>query len=84
MPKVTHKCVQIINEAIAQAGGPPNLIVTMAEPTLQKTMKLLQHPRISLVVATGGPGVVKAVMSSGKRPLVLEPNLRCWWTRLLT
>ena len=67
--KVTHKCVKMINEAITQAGGPPNLIVTMAEPTLQKTMKLLQHPRISLVVATGGPGVVKAVMSSGKKAI---------------
>jgi propionaldehyde dehydrogenase len=67
--KVTHKCVQIINEAIAQAGGPPNLIVTMTDPTLQKTMKLLKHPKISLVVATGGPGVVKAVMSSGKKAI---------------
>ena len=67
--KVTHKAVEIVNKAIEEAGGPPHLIVTMEEPTLQMTMELMKNKKIMLVVATGGPGVVKAVMSSGKKAI---------------
>ncbi|WXJ94619.1 Succinate-semialdehyde dehydrogenase (acetylating) [Neomoorella carbonis] len=66
---VTLKAVEVLNQAIQEAGGPPNLLVSVREPTIQKTQDLIKHPKISLVVATGGPGVVQAVLCSGKKAI---------------
>lgn len=63
------KTVQIINEAIVSAGGPNNLVTTVKEPTLEKAEIMMKHKKINLLVATGGPGVVKAVLSSGKKAI---------------
>ena len=48
-------------------GGPENLAVAIAEPTIEASGIIFKHPDISLLVATGGPGVVTQVLSSGKR-----------------
>lgn len=66
---VTNKCVQIMNESIVEAGGPKNLIVSFDNPSMDKTGILLKHPKINMLVATGGPGVVNAVLTSGKKAI---------------
>ncbi|MCK5078066.1 MAG: aldehyde dehydrogenase family protein, partial [Calditrichia bacterium] len=38
--------IQLLNKAITSAGGPPNLIVTIAEPTIESAQKLMTHPGI--------------------------------------
>lgn len=66
--------VDLMNHAIVSAGGPPNLIITIAEPTIETGQKLMKHPGIGLLVVTGGPAVVKAAMNSGKRVVAAGPG----------
>jgi acyl-CoA reductase-like NAD-dependent aldehyde dehydrogenase len=68
------RCVDVINRAIVEAGGPANLVVTMAEPTIESAQALMVHPGIRLVVVTGGAGVVEAAMKSGKRAICAGPG----------
>lgn len=67
--KTSLRAVELINEAIRLAGGPENLVVTIDEPSIENTNKLMAHPDVKMLVATGGPGVVKSVMSSGKKAI---------------
>lgn len=63
-----------LNEAIAAAGGPQNLICTIANPTIETAGALMKHKAIRLIVVTGGPAVVKAAMNSGKRAIAAGPG----------
>ena len=56
-----------MNECSLAAGGPDNIAVTVEKPTMETSAVMMNHPDIPLLVATGGPGVVKAVLSVGKR-----------------
>ncbi|MCY7008545.1 aldehyde dehydrogenase EutE [Fusobacterium simiae] len=67
--KTSIRTVELINEAIKKVGGPDNLVVTIAEPSIENTEKIIANPNIKMLVATGGPGVVKTVMSSGKKAI---------------
>lgn len=71
---VSCRNVGLINEAVGRAGGPPNVITAMAEPTIESAQTLMQHKGIRLLVVTGGPGVVKAAMNSGKRAICAGPG----------
>ena len=59
--------VNLLNEASLEAGGPDNIACTVEKPTLASSAVMMKHKDIPLLVATGGPGVVTAVLSSGKR-----------------
>ncbi len=59
--------VNLLNEASLEAGGPDNIACTVAKPTMETSAVMMKHPDIPLIAATGGPGVVTAVLSSGKR-----------------
>lgn len=59
--------VNLLNEASLEAGGPDNIACTVEKPTLDSGAVMMKHKDIPLLVATGGPGVVTAVLSSGKR-----------------
>ncbi|MGL5361022.1 MAG: aldehyde dehydrogenase family protein, partial [Shewanella sp.] len=57
------KCV--LKAAIA-AGAPQDIIGWIDEPSVALSHQLMTHPHINLILATGGPGMVKAAYSSGK------------------
>ena len=59
--------VNLINEASVEVGGPDNIAVTVEHPTMETSDIMMKHKDIHLIAATGGPGVVTAVLSSGKR-----------------
>lgn len=61
--------VQLLNKAIVEAGGPENLVTMVKEPTLETVNQISQHPKVNLMVGTGGPGLVKALLSSGKKAI---------------
>ncbi len=65
--KVSNYAVQLVNQASIEAGGPENIAVSLHNPTLETSSYMMKHRDISLMVATGGPSVVTAVLSSGKR-----------------
>lgn len=72
--RVSCRNVGLINEAIMRAGGPPNVVTAMAEPTIESAQELMRHKGVRLLVVTGGPGVVKAAMASGKRAICAGPG----------
>lgn len=65
--KTSNFAVQIINEASISAGGPANIACSMDKPTLESSKVMMSHKDILLIAATGGPGVVTAVLQSGRR-----------------
>jgi acyl-CoA reductase-like NAD-dependent aldehyde dehydrogenase len=66
--------VHLLNEAIAGAGGPDNLLACVERPTIESAEALMKHPGVRLVVVTGGPGVVRAAMGSGKKVIAAGPG----------
>ena len=63
----SNYAVNLLNLASLEAGGPDNIAVSLANPTLDSGTAIFRHPDIPLLVATGGPGVVTTILSSGKR-----------------
>jgi acyl-CoA reductase-like NAD-dependent aldehyde dehydrogenase len=72
--RVSCHTVALLNKAVAGAGGPKNLVTCIANPTVESAQALMRHPGIRLVVVTGGGGVVKAAMESGKRAICAGPG----------
>lgn len=68
------RVIRLLNRVIVEAGGPPNLITAPMEPTIESAQELMKHPGIRLLVVTGGAGVVKAAMESGKRAICAGPG----------
>ncbi len=65
--KTSIYAINLVNEASIEAGGPDNVACTVEHPTLDSSNIMMHHKDIPLIAATGGPGVVTAVLSSGKR-----------------
>lgn len=65
--KVSQFAIQLVNEASVEAGGPENIVVSVEKPTMDASKIMMAHKDIPLIAATGGPGVVTTVLSSGKR-----------------
>ena len=66
--------VHLLNEAILSVGGPRDVLVSIDNPTIESAGALMKHPGVRLVVVTGGPGVVKAAMASGKKTIGAGPG----------
>jgi acetaldehyde dehydrogenase/alcohol dehydrogenase len=65
----TMEAAQVVLAAAVEAGAPPDLIGWIDEPSVSLSQALMQHPDINLILATGGPGMVKAAYSSGRPSL---------------
>lgn len=65
----SNYAVDLINRASFSAGGPKVLVASVVKPTLDTANIMYKHPAIRLLVCTGGPGVVKSVLSSGKKAI---------------
>jgi acetaldehyde dehydrogenase/alcohol dehydrogenase len=61
----TIAAAKVVREAAEAAGAPVGLIGWIDEPTIELSQALMQHPEVKLILATGGPGMVKAAYSSG-------------------
>ena len=71
---VSCRLVGMLNDAITREGGPQNLLCAMAAPTIESAGELMKHKGVTLLVVTGGPGVVKAAMASGKKAICAGPG----------
>ncbi|MBP2027094.1 acetaldehyde dehydrogenase (acetylating) [Acetoanaerobium pronyense] len=67
--KCTLEAVKIVHDAAVEAGAPENIISCISLPSIQATNELMKHKDIALIIATGGPGMVKASYSAGKPAL---------------
>lgn len=67
--KTANYAVDLVNRAILEAGGPENLVVSVRKPTMDTSKEMVTSPIVRMLVATGGPGVVKMLLSSGKKAI---------------
>ena len=66
---VSNYAVDLVNRASLACGGPEILVCSMVKPTMESAAVMQSHPLVRLLVCTGGPGVVRAVLSSGKKAI---------------
>ena len=62
----TRQAAKIVAEAAEAAGAPKGAVSCMSIPSLQGCQELMSAGPVGLILATGGPGMVKAAYSSGK------------------
>lgn len=67
--KVSQVLVKMLNKALMEGGAPGNLITMVEEPSIENTNTMIDHPKVRLLVATGGPAIVARVLSSGKKAI---------------
>lgn len=64
---VANTTGEIVLAALARHGAPEKLVQwVQARPSRRRTAKFMRHPDVALILATGGPGMVKAAYSCGK------------------
>lgn len=67
--KCTLRAAQLMMEAAVEAGAPANIIGCISMPSMQATDELMHSKEVKMIIATGGPGMVKAAYSAGKPAL---------------
>ena len=72
--KSTIEAAKVVLEAAVAAGAPKDIIGWIDAPSMELSDALLHHPNIACILATGGPGMVKAAYSSGKPALGVGPG----------
>lgn len=76
-PRATRSTIEaakVILDAAVKAGAPEDIIGWIDVPTIELSSQLMQHPNIDCILATGGPGMVKAAYSSGNPALGVGPG----------
>ena len=77
--KCSVAAAKVVRDAAIKAGAPENCIQWIEYPSVEATNKLMNHPGVSLILATGGSGMVKAAYSAGKPALGVGPgNVPCY------
>ena len=72
--KSTIAAAKLVLEAAVKAGAPENIIGWIDVPSIELSSALMKHPSIDCILATGGPGMVKAAYSSGNPALGVGPG----------
>jgi propionaldehyde dehydrogenase len=72
--RVSAENVRLLNRAILSAGGPPDLVAAIPEPTIESAQELMHHPRVRVLLVTGGPGVVREALKTDKRAITAGPG----------
>lgn len=72
--RISNRLITVLNDAIKSTGGPQNLLCAVAEPTIESAGELMKHKGVAILVVTGGPGVVRAAMGSGKKAICAGPG----------
>ncbi|MDR3278401.1 MAG: aldehyde dehydrogenase [Oscillospiraceae bacterium] len=73
-PNCAAYTTDLVNRAIIDAGGPENLVVIPAKPTMQTLDTIMRHPAVKLLLGTGGPAMVSGLMASGKKVIAAGPG----------
>ncbi|WP_129722963.1 bifunctional acetaldehyde-CoA/alcohol dehydrogenase [Xylanivirga thermophila] len=77
--KCSSEAARIMRDAAIEAGAPKDCIQWIECPSLEATKTLMNHKGVSLVLATGGSGMVQSAYSTGKPALGVGPgNVACY------
>ncbi|AXA35801.1 MAG: aldehyde dehydrogenase EutE [Candidatus Hydrogenedentota bacterium] len=72
--RVFAYAIHLFNEAIYRATGLENLMTTIEEPTIETGKTMFRHPKVRVLLVTGGPGVVREALNSGKKCITAGPG----------
>ena len=72
--KSTIAAAKLVLDAAVAAGAPRDIIGWIDVPSIELSSALMKHPKIDCILATGGPGMVKAAYSSGNPALGVGPG----------
>ena len=72
--KSTLRALEHVTRSLEASGAPSGLVTTLTQPSMENLGLLMEHRGIQLISATGGPGVVKAALSSGKPAVGAGPG----------
>lgn len=61
--------IRLLHKAIVEVGGPPGLISSVSQPTMDTAKEIMAHPKVNMLVVTGGKAAVNAVLRSGKKAI---------------
>ncbi len=70
--RCSSEAARIVRDAAVEAGAPEDCVLWVEQPSIEATQKLMTHPEVAVILATGGSGMVRAAYSSGK------PCFGCW------
>lgn len=70
--KCTIEAAKVVLNAAVEAGAPEGIIDWVENPTLELSNQLMKS--VDVILATGGPGMVKAAYSSGKPAIGVGPG----------
>lgn len=70
----SQRAMELLNQAIVDAGGPNGLITAPKEPTMDTSAVLMSHKAIKMLAVTGGEAVVAVAMKSGKKCVAAGPG----------
>lgn len=77
--KSSAEAARVLRDAGIAAGAPQNCVQWIELPSMEATHALMNHPNISLILATGGSGMVRSAYSAGKPALGVGPgNVPCY------
>lgn len=77
--KCSAEAARIVRDAAISAGAPEDCIQWIDQPSIEATQMLMNHPKVAMVLATGGAGMVEAAYSTGKPALGVGPgNVPCY------
>ena len=77
--KSSSAAARILRDAAVAAGAPDDCIQWIEHPSIAATTALMNHPKVSLILATGGSGMVRSAYSCGKPALGVGPgNAPCY------
>jgi aldehyde dehydrogenase len=72
--RVFSYAIDLFNEGIFRATGFENLITCIDEPTIESGKEMFRHPRVRVLLVTGGPGVVREALASSKKCITAGPG----------
>ena len=80
--KCSRETARVVRDAATAHGAPKNCIQWVEVPSMEATNILMNHPGVSLILATGGAAMVKSAYSAGKPALGVGPgNVPCYINR---
>lgn len=75
----SSEAARVLRDAAIEAGAPEHCIQWIETPSLEATQTLMGHRGVSLILATGGSGMVESAYSMGKPALGVGPgNVPCF------
>lgn len=72
--RTSIRTIEVLNSAIVAEGGPHNVLAAAQKPTIETAQTLMKHPKVKLLVVTGGGAVVREAMNSGKKVIAAGPG----------